>query len=184
MLSHSGHSRPLKGKKWLTLHKPKGRMNLIYVDLPSNWQLDTFPYLKGQCHEIFCFWFFSWISFPQASEYTIGAVSNFFENSRRYSQLKVDHRYQRHQWQTMRLISGWGYLIVNLKAKIYIYVNSTIQRCPNKIIKIFLIEDFFHLPRVSATPVVNLELRISLRILEKILTLSLAARAGKKLPVM
>ncbi len=34
--------------------------------------------LKGQCHEIFCFWFFSWISFPQASDYTIRAVSNFF----------------------------------------------------------------------------------------------------------
>ena len=27
----------------------------------------------------------------------------------------------------------------------YICVTSTIQRCPNKIIKIFLIEDFFHL---------------------------------------
>jgi hypothetical protein len=50
---------------------------------------------------------------------------------------------------------------VNLKAKIYTHVNSTIQRCSNKIIKIFLIEDFFHLPPVSATPVVNLELRIS-----------------------
>ncbi len=34
-------------------------------------------YLKGQCHEIFCFWFFSWISFPLGPEYTIGAVSNF-----------------------------------------------------------------------------------------------------------
>ncbi len=32
---------------------------------------------------------------------------------------------------------------MNLKAKIYLYVNSPIQRCPNKIIKIFLIEDFF-----------------------------------------
>ncbi len=48
--------------------------------------------LKGQCHEIFDFWFFSWISFPQAPEYTIRDVSNFFENSRRYSQLKVHHR--------------------------------------------------------------------------------------------
>jgi hypothetical protein len=57
---------------------------------------------------------------------------------------------------------------VNLKAKIYIYVTSTIQRCSNKIIKIFLIEDFFHLPPVSATPVVNLELRISPRLLDKI----------------
>ncbi len=55
--------------------------------------------LKGQCHETFCFWFFSWISFPQAPEYTITAVSNFFENSRRYSQLKVYHRCQRHRWQ-------------------------------------------------------------------------------------
>ncbi len=55
--------------------------------------------LKGQCHEIFCFWFFSWISFPQALEYTVRAVSNSFENSRRYSQLKVDHLCQRRRWQ-------------------------------------------------------------------------------------
>ncbi len=27
--------------------------------------------LKGQCHKIFCFWFFSWISFPPAPEYSI-----------------------------------------------------------------------------------------------------------------
>ncbi len=45
--------------------------------------------LKGQCHEIFDFRFSTWFSFPQAHNYTIGAVSNFFENSRRYSQLKV-----------------------------------------------------------------------------------------------
>ena len=50
-------------------------------------------------------------------------------------------------------ISGCRYLKVNLKVKMYIYVNSTIQN-----IKIFLIEDFFHLPLVSTTPVVNLEL--------------------------
>jgi hypothetical protein len=56
---------------------------------------------------------------------------------------------------------------VNFKAKMYIYVNSAIQRCPNKIIKIFLIEDFFHLPLVSTTPVVNLELQIFPRIFEK-----------------
>ncbi len=36
--------------------------------------------LKGQCHEIFDFsFFFSWISFPQAPEYTIRAISNFFQ---------------------------------------------------------------------------------------------------------
>ncbi len=50
----------------------------------------------------------------------------------------------------------------------YIWVNSTFQRCPNKIIKIFLIEDFSHLPLVSTTPVVNLELRISPRFFERI----------------
>ncbi len=57
---------------------------------------------------------------------------------------------------------------LNLKANVYIYVNSTTQRCTNKIIKIFLLEDFFHLPPVSLTPVVHLEPRISPRILEKI----------------
>ncbi len=159
---------------------------------------------KGQCHEILCFWFFPWISFPQAPEYTIRAVSNFFNNSRRYLQLKVEHRYQRHRrqilppvsvvllipvanlppvstipyrrqigrrcqrhrWQiatgindtggkfatgvadTVRLITDWGYFKVNLKAKINIYINSTIHRWPNKIIKNFQIEDFSHLPTV------------------------------------
>ncbi len=42
-----------------------------------------FALLKGQCHEIFCFWFFSSISFPPAPEYPIRTISNFFENSRR-----------------------------------------------------------------------------------------------------
>ncbi len=32
--------------------------------------------------------FFSWFSFPPASEYPIRNVSNFFENSRRYLQAK------------------------------------------------------------------------------------------------
>ncbi len=82
--------------------------------------------------------------------------------------IEICHWCQRHRWQTMGLISSCRYFKVNLKAKVYIYVNSTIQRCPNKIIKIFLIEDFFHLPPVSTTPVVNLQLRISPRIFEKI----------------
>ncbi len=164
-------------------------------------------HLKGQCHEIFCFWFFLWISFPPAPEYPIRTVSNFFENSRRYSQVKVHHRCQRHRWQIrhrcqwhrwqiaagindtggkfatgindtggkfchqfplcswhrwqiIRTISGCRHLKVN-------YVNSTTQRCPNKILKNSLLEDFFHLPPVSLTPVVHLEPRISPRIFEK-----------------
>ncbi len=37
--------------------------------------------LKGQCHKIFCFRFFSWITFPQAPENNIKVISNFFKNS-------------------------------------------------------------------------------------------------------
>ncbi len=49
--------------------------------------------LKGQCHEIFDIWFFSWISFPQTSEYTFTAISNIFENSRRYSVVELTYIY-------------------------------------------------------------------------------------------
>ncbi len=41
--------------------------------------------LKGQCHEIFDFRFSTWISFPQAPDYTNRAILNFLENSWRYS---------------------------------------------------------------------------------------------------
>jgi hypothetical protein len=57
---------------------------------------------------------------------------------------------------------------MSVKKKIYLYVNSSNQWCPKKIIKHFLIEDFFHLPLVSTTPVVHVELQISPRIFEKI----------------
>jgi hypothetical protein len=83
------------------------------------------------------------------------------------------HRYERHRcrwhrWQILATISGCRHLKVNLKAKTYVYDYSTTQRCPKKIIKIFLLEGFFHLPPVSLRPVANLELRISPRIFEKI----------------
>ncbi len=56
------------------------------------------------------------------------------------------HRCRWHQWQIMGTISGCRHLKVNLKAKFFIYVNSSTQRCPNKIMKIFLIEFFPFLP--------------------------------------
>ncbi len=49
----------------------------------------------------------------------------------------------------MGTISGCWDLKMNLKAKMYLYVNSTSQRCPNNIIETFMIEDFFHLPPVG-----------------------------------
>jgi hypothetical protein len=57
-----------------------------------------------------------------------------------------------------------------LEEKIYLYVNSTTQRCSNKIIETFWIEDFFHSPPMSKTPVVHLELQISPKIKKKLKT--------------
>ncbi len=69
----------------------------------------------------------------------------------------------------MATITDWLHLKVNLKEKIYQYVYSTTQRCPNKILKTFLIKVFFHLPPPeSTTPVMHLELQISPWIFEKI----------------
>jgi hypothetical protein len=64
--------------------------------------------LKGTVSRDFLLLVFSWSSFPQAPEYTIRAVSNFFENSRRYSQLKVDHRCQQYQQQICRRVNYTG----------------------------------------------------------------------------
>ncbi len=68
----------------------------LYVSAQNEWghlansQLARHSYpLKGVWHEIFELRFFSWISVPQAHKYSIGAVLNFFENSRRYSQINV-----------------------------------------------------------------------------------------------
>jgi hypothetical protein len=60
----------------------------------------------------------------------------------------------------MGTISGCRHLKVNMKGNIYIYVYSSTQRCPNTVIKNFLIEDFFLLPPVSTTPVVHLKLHL------------------------
>ncbi len=70
----------------------------------SNWA-GSCKLLKGQCHEIFCFRFFSSISFPPAPEYPIKTVSNFFENSLSYSRLKVDHWCHWHRWQTKKIFN-------------------------------------------------------------------------------
>jgi hypothetical protein len=146
---------------------------------------------KVQCHEIFCSWFISWISFPPSSwVYHLGR----FEFFQKFAEIfaaqcwppvsttpaanfatsftsVVDTRDKfatgynntggkfaagvnniggklppvstTPAAKTTGLISGCRYLKVNLKVKINTYVNSTIQRCYNKIIKIFLIKDLF-----------------------------------------
>ncbi len=112
--------------------------------------------LKGQCHEIFCFWFFSWINFPQASDYTIRVVSNFFENSRRYSQLKVCHRCQRHRWQmekTFKQKNFNNFVWTPLGSSVNIYINFCLQ------VHFKVSAAWYcchYLPPVLKTPVANL----------------------------
>ncbi len=62
-------------------------------------------HFKGTVSWDFLLLVLSWISFPPVPECSIKTVSNFFENSRRYSQLKVCHRCQRHRWQMEKIFN-------------------------------------------------------------------------------
>ncbi len=84
-------------------------------------------------------------NFPPVSMMPVANCHRYHRHRR-----QICHRCHWHRWQIMGTISGCWHLKVNLKAKIYLYVSSTTQRWPNKIIKIFLIEDFFHLPPWAA----------------------------------
>jgi hypothetical protein len=106
----------------------------------------TGMHLKGTVSRDFLLQVFFMNHLPPSPKNNIREViSNFFENSQRYSQVKLHHRYQRHgvkcatctagvvdmganNWNNIRLFI----LKVNLKKKNYLYVNSTTtQRCPN-----------------------------------------------------
>ncbi len=107
----------------------------------------------------FFFWFFSWISFPQAFDYTIRVVSNFFENSRRYSQLKVCHRW--HRWQmekTFKQKNFNNFVWTLLSSRVNININFCLQ-VHFKVSAAWYCCHF--LPPVSTTPVANLP-RVSL----------------------
>ncbi len=67
-----------------------------------------------------------------------------------------------HWWQ----IFHWYQQKVNLKKR-NIFMLTHYSKVSKQMFKTFLIDDFFHLSPVSATPVVHLELRISPWILEK-----------------
>ncbi len=93
--------------------------------------------LKGQCHEIFCFWFFSWVSFPPIP---LGPF-------RIFSKIRGDIRKSR---CTTVNDTGSKFLppvsfVLSIPVANFPPVSTrpnNTQRCPNKIIKIFLIEDF------------------------------------------
>ena len=130
---HSAHSpRALKEKrrrgKKMTLKKiPMGPKMQIFEKNPLKHSQMT---LKGQCHEIFCFWFFSSISFPPAPEYPIRTVSNFFENSRRYSQLNIDHRCRWHRWQMKKIFNQkifYNFVGTLLDSRVNINIHFSLQ---------------------------------------------------------
>ncbi len=86
--------------------------------------------IKGTVSRDFLLLVFSWINFPQASDYTIRAVLNFFENSRRYSQLKVCHRCQRHRWQIEKIFNQknfYNFFWSPLGSRGNIYINFCLQ---------------------------------------------------------
>jgi hypothetical protein len=76
-------------------------------------QPDGAQYLKGQCHEIFCFRFFSRIIFPQARENNVRVILNFF---RKFAEI---FGYQvAPQVEKKGTISDCGHLKINSKEKI------------------------------------------------------------------
>ncbi len=117
-------------------------------------------YLKGQCHESFCFLFLSWISFPPAPEYHIRTLLIFFENSRRYSQVKVHHWYQRHRRQITTGIGATG--VNDTGGKFAAGVNDTGGNLPP-----VSTTPAANLPPVSMTPVANIsgcwDLKVNLK---------------------
>ncbi len=116
----------------LIFYSQTGRLTASRLNFydDSGMTMTPLVYLKGQCHEIFCFWFFSLTSFPQASDYTFRAVSSFFETSRRYSQLKVCHRYQGHRWQiekTFKQKNFNNFVWTPLGSRVNKYINFCLQ---------------------------------------------------------
>ncbi len=129
---------------------PSTKYYCIFLNAHYFWTGCCACLLKGQCHEIFDFWFFSRISFPQAPEYTIRVVSNFFENSRRYSQLKVCHR---GQMQKIFNHKSFHYLVWT---PVWSIVNLWKHFCQVHFKVSAAWYCFHYLPPVSLTPVANL----------------------------
>ncbi len=61
--------------------------------------------VKGTVPQDFRLHVFFMNQFPQAPEYPNRAILNFFENWRRYSQLKVPHRSHWHWWQMEKVLN-------------------------------------------------------------------------------
>ncbi len=89
-----------------------------------------FANLKGRCHEIFDFCFFHESVSPSPWVYHLGRFEFFFENSRRYSQLKVHHWWRWHRWQMEKIFNqkNFNYFVgVPLGCRVNIQINICLQ---------------------------------------------------------
>jgi hypothetical protein len=122
--------------------------------------------LKGQCHEIYDFRFCTWISFSRAPDNTIRAVSNFFKNLRRYSQLKVHHQCRSHRWQMEKIFNqiGFHYFFwTPLDSRVSIKINFSFKFIFSSLILFPLfaagvVDIGGNWPQASLTPVANLQI--------------------------
>jgi hypothetical protein len=86
----------LKDKCTLITTVPSIFRSFVIFATPS---FPLVPTLKGTVSQHFLLLVFFMNQFPPAPKYPIRTVSNFFENLQRYSQFKVHHGYQQHEWQ-------------------------------------------------------------------------------------
>jgi hypothetical protein len=114
--------------------------------------------LKGTVSRDFLLLVFSWISFPQAPDYTIRAVLNLFEDLRRYLQLKVSLWCRWHWWQMEKIFNQktcYDFFWIPLGSRVSMKINfffKFILRCQQ-------FDNCSHwLPPASLTPVANLPL--------------------------
>ncbi len=111
------------------LHRLAGR----YDNPMPTWFLyppHTIAGLKRTVSRDFLLLVFLWISFPPALECPIRTVSNFFQKSRRYSQLKVDHRCRWHHWQMKKIFNQKNFINfvgTPLDSRVNIYINFCLQ---------------------------------------------------------
>ncbi len=88
------------------------------------------PFFKGTVSRDFLLLVFLWISYSPAPEYPIRTVSNFFQNSLRYSQLKVDHRCRWHRWQMKKIFNQKNFINfvgTHLDSRVNMYINFCLQ---------------------------------------------------------
>ncbi len=116
------------------------------------------PNRKGTLSRDFLLLVFFMNQFPPAQDYPIRTVSNFFQNSRRYSQVKVHHRYQRHRWQICHQCQwhrrqNWSQYQQHRKQICHRYQRHRRQILPP--VSLVLLILVANLPLVSTTPAAN-----------------------------